>query len=209
MFSQQQKLKLAKGAVKGTKKQTWVEFLSTMSWAKFETWLFPNMPDHYPLSKKLALVKAQTLVGKLWDVLLIFMSVLACAIYVSETYESDYISVQIYGMIEIVVTQFFAADFLYNFMAATNTFRYLTDGWTFVDIITIVPVYITIGLQASNRESADVNLSIFRFVRIRLKKVIFINPTEPLYQFYWHKIRAYQRNHKGKLFDPFYNDRAL
>ena len=47
-------------------------------------------------------------------------------------------------MIEIIVTQFFAVDFLYNFLAASNTFRYLTDSWTLVDIITIAPVYITI-----------------------------------------------------------------
>ena len=67
----QQNLRLAKGVAKVSASQTWIEFITTMSWAKLEAYLFPNMPDHYPLSKKLALVKSQTISGKLWDVLLI------------------------------------------------------------------------------------------------------------------------------------------
>lgn len=170
---QQKKLKLSKTGTRAAQKQTWVEALTSLTWAKIEAFLFPNMPDHYPLSKKLALTKSQTIAGKLWDVLLIFMSILACATYVSETYQGSYFAVQIYGYIEMTVTQFFAADFLYNFCASSNYFRYLTDGWTLVDIITIVPVYITIGLQASTGGSAGVNLSIFRFVRIlRLIRIL-------------------------------------
>lgn len=170
---QQKKLNLSKTGTRAAVKQTWTEALMSLSWAKIEAFLFPNMPDHYPLSKKLALTKSQTLTGKLWDVLLIFMSVLACATYVSETYEGSYFAVQIYGYIEMAITQFFAADFLYNFCASSNYFRYLTDGWTLVDIITIVPVYITIGLQASTGGSVAVNLSIFRFVRIlRLIRIL-------------------------------------
>lgn len=95
-------------------KISWYEFLTTLSWSKVEAFMFPHMPEHYPLSKKLDLAKSQSLVGKLWDVLLIMMSILACAIYVSETYTNGYNSVQVYSFIEIVITQFFAADFLYN-----------------------------------------------------------------------------------------------
>jgi hypothetical protein len=169
----QNKLKMSKAGAKANAKQTWLEALMSLSWSKIEMMLFPNMPDHYPLSKKLALTKSQTFVGKMWDVLLIFMSIVACAIYVSETYEAGYEAVQIYGYIEIIVTQFFAADFLYNFAAAANVLRYLTDAWTIVDLVTIIPVYITIGLQASTGGSAGVNLSIFRFVRIlRLIRIL-------------------------------------
>ena len=149
-----------------TNKTSWVEACTTMSWSKFEGWLFPNMPEHYPLSKKLALAKSQSIVGKLWDVLLIFLSVLACAIYVSETYSATYDDVQVYATIEMVVTQFFAADFLYNYMSASSTASYMTDPWTHVDIVTVLPVYVTLMLRSTGNEDHGVNLSVFRFVRI-------------------------------------------
>ena len=113
MFPQK---KQRKGHLRGNnnKSVSWYEFLTEMSWSKFEAWLFPHMPEHYPLSKKLFMAKSQSVSGKLWDVLLIVMSLLACAIYVSETYTDSWESVQIYGYIEIVVTQFFAADVPYK-----------------------------------------------------------------------------------------------
>ena len=73
----------------------------------------------------------------------------------------------------MVVTQFFAADFLYNFMSAANTLQYMTEGWTIVDLITIIPVYITLWLRSTGSEGHGVNLSVFRFVRIlRLMRIM-------------------------------------
>jgi hypothetical protein len=87
---------LTQGSRNRSANQTWWEFLRNVSWARFESWLFPNMPEHYPLHKKLAQAKAGSYVGKMWDVLLIFMSILACAIYVSETYLATFAAVHIY-----------------------------------------------------------------------------------------------------------------
>ena len=153
---------------------TWQEWVQDISWGKFESWLFPHMPEHYPLSKKLALVKAQSRFGKIWDVLLILMSVLACIIYVCETYMATYNAVQVYSIIELVVTQFFALDFLYNMASSSNIWHYMTEGWTIVDIVTIVPVYITLGLAANGESGGTgVNLSVFRIIRIlRLIRVL-------------------------------------
>ena len=71
---------MKKTSLASEKKLSWVEWIQDISWSKFEHWLFPNMPEHYPFSKKLALVKAQNRFGKVWDVLLIMLSVLACAV---------------------------------------------------------------------------------------------------------------------------------
>lgn len=56
---------------------------------------FPGIPEHFPFSKKLYLVKAQSSIGRTWDVLLLFMSIWACGMYVAETYEKSYESVQV------------------------------------------------------------------------------------------------------------------
>ena len=146
--------------------QTCWQFITTMSFSKFQSWLFPTMPEHYPFSKKLALAKSQSTLGNVWDILLIFMSVVACGIYVSETYDASYHAVQFYSVVEMVVTQFFAADFLYNFMSCSNTIPFLLESWTIVDLLTIVPVYFTLWLRANESEGHGVNLSVFRFVRI-------------------------------------------
>ena len=162
---------MASLSAKAVVKQTWWEFFSTMSWAKFESWLFPNMPEHYPFSKKLGQAKATSPYGKAWDVLLVIFSVVACGSYVSETYLATYDAVQIYSMIELVVTQFFAADFLFNFMSAPHIIPYLLQGWTLVDVVTILPVYISMYIRSTGGHG--VNLSVFRFVRIlRLVRIM-------------------------------------
>lgn len=128
-----------------------------------------NLPDHYPLYKKLQLIKAQSSIGKFWDVFLVALSIIACVFYVSQTYIATYDAVQIYSAVEISYTQFFAADLIFNFFAAADKIQYMLSPWTFVDLITVVPVYVTIATGSSRR----LNLSIFRFVRIlRLVRIL-------------------------------------
>ena len=43
---QQKKLNLSKTGTRAAQKQTWMEALMSLSWAKIESFLFPNMPDH-------------------------------------------------------------------------------------------------------------------------------------------------------------------
>jgi hypothetical protein len=128
-----------------------------------------NLPDHYPLYKKLQLIKSQSSVGKFWDIFLVALSIIACVFYVSQTYVATYDAVQVYSVMETLYTQFFAADFIFNFFASPDYVQYLLSPWSFVDLITIIPVYITMGVGSSRR----VNLSIFRFVRIlRLVRIL-------------------------------------
>lgn len=136
-------------------------------YSRFHAWFFPGMPEHYPLAKKLLILKASSSFGTLWDFSLIFMSLIACAFYVASLYESTYQAVQIYNLAEIIYTEFFLVDFLFNWFTCANAFKFFTDPLTIVDILTIAPVYI--GLIFSSKT----NLSIFRFVRIlRLIRVL-------------------------------------
>lgn len=131
--------------------------------------IFPNIPDHFPLSKKLTLLKTQTFNGKMWDAMLIVFSIIACGMYVTATYQTSYSSAQTQLVMELVITQFFGVDFIYSFFAASAKFSFLVDPWTITDFLTIIPVYIALFLQGKK----SFNLSIFRFVRIlRLVRIL-------------------------------------
>lgn len=127
--------------------------------------LFPGLPEHYPLRKKIAITKANSLSGMVWDILLILLSVTACVTYVVDTYLSTYQQSQDILMLELVITQFFSVDFILHWYI-DGTIRYLMNSMALVDLVTIVPVYITLWVNTSTR------LGFLRFIRIlRLVRV--------------------------------------
>lgn len=121
--------------------------------------LFPGLPEHYPLRKKVAITKANSLTGMIWDILLILLSVVACLTYVVDTYLSSYQQSQNVLMIELVITQFFSVDFFLHWYI-DGSVRYLFNSMVIIDLVTILPVYITLGIDTSTR------LGFLRFVRI-------------------------------------------
>ena len=141
--------------------------------SKISRIMFPNVPEHHPLHRKLQLAKSQSKWGRYWDFLMILISLYACAAYVAEQYDADYDAVQVYGISELVVTQFFAVDFLYSLASAPVWITFLIAPWTIVDMLTIVPVYATLGLSAQGTNRKVVNLSVLRFIRIlRLVRIL-------------------------------------
>lgn len=111
-----------------------------------------------------------TIFGAWWDILLVIMSMMACVMYVMETYWSTYNSIQIYTFIENVITQFFLFDFILGWVASRSTRIYFSKLLTWIDLATITPVYINYMTSGTD---AGPNLSILRFLRIlRLIRVL-------------------------------------
>mmetsp|Transcript_3342 Transcript_3342/g.5229 ORF Transcript_3342/g.5229 Transcript_3342/m.5229 type:complete len:1450 (-) Transcript_3342:361-4710(-) len=128
--------------------------------------LFPGLPEHYPLRKKIAITKANSWAGAVWDILQIALSVLACIVYVADTYISSYRGASTFLLSEMIITQFFMVDFSLNFYL-DGTLSYFRQSMTIVDIVTILPVYLTIA--TGNKAT---NLGFLRFVRIlRLARI--------------------------------------
>ena len=95
----------------------------------------------------------------------IFLSVLTCGMYIAETYSTGYNERKLYSNVEMVVTQFFLVDFVFNWFTAVDTKTFFTSLMTIVDILTIFPLYI--GIATGNE------VNIFRFIRIlRLIRVL-------------------------------------
>lgn len=133
----------------------------------FHAFVFPNIPEHYPLKKKLVLAKASTTFGNFWDIFGIMLSLLACAMYVAGLSYIDIYSVKVINVIEIIITQFFLIDFLFNWFTAHTSFAFFLNPMTAVDLLTILPVYIKLAIGRTK------GFSTFRFLRIlRLARIL-------------------------------------
>ena len=131
---------------------------SEMSWSQL---LFPGLPDHYPLRKKITITKNNSSLGSFWDILQIILSVVTCAMYIADSYTTNFTTAYIFLLLELIITQLFMVDFLLNWYL-DSTFNYLLQPLSLIDIFTILPVYITLGTDST----AAANLGFLRFVRI-------------------------------------------
>jgi hypothetical protein len=139
----------------------------TNGWLQYVDWMIPGRHNHIAMKKKILQWKQLTRIGRFWDIWQIFLSVLACGMYIAETYSTGYNENLLHSNVELVITQFFLLDFIFNWFTATNTATFFANVMTIVDILTIFPVYIGI------LTGSEVNLSIFRFIRIlRLVRVL-------------------------------------
>jgi hypothetical protein len=130
------------------------------------SYFFPDLPEHYPLRKKIAISKSNSTIGSLWDLFLLFLSLVACAFYITDTYGIPYESVKYFQLVEILITQFFLIDFLLNWYLA-GTYSFLYRPMSVVDIITILPLYLTFFTHLKKMK-----LGFFRFARIlRLSRI--------------------------------------
>ena len=127
--------KANKKTQKGTKQEKW------LSWSKLNKFLFPNLPEHYPIKKKLLLAMNSTPIGAFWNAFQIILSIMGCILYVYESYGGSYNQIQLYFVFEVIITQFFLLDFILSCIVASSWRKQLTSIMTWVDIAIILPVF--------------------------------------------------------------------
>lgn len=137
--------------------------LASVATSKLTKCLFPNLPEHYPLKKKLQLARNNTCVGVCWDILQVLLSIVGCVLYVVETYLTGYDHKRIFWITELFITQFFLLDFLFSAAIATSLQKYFCTPLTWVDIAIILPVFLSIGLERANYAKY---FAILRFLRV-------------------------------------------
>lgn len=139
----------------------WKALMGQMSSSSFE---------HHSLRRHLELIKHKTPLGNIWESILIFLSAVSCSSYVAQTYDNPYHLVKFYWTIELVVTQCFAIDLMWNTIVAHSISSHLKNVWTWIDLATTIPVYVS---WITGDSSFHVNLSVFRFIRVlRIARVL-------------------------------------
>lgn len=114
-------------------------------------------------------LKYNSWIGAGWDLFQVCLSLVACAVYISETYVHSYQAVKVYSLIENVMTQFFLIDFLLSWFTSSSSRLFFRQYMTWIDLVTILPVYISYIMS----DGAAPNLSLLRFLRIlRLVRIL-------------------------------------
>jgi hypothetical protein len=126
--------------------------------------------EHYSLHRHLDLLKRKSPLGHLWEALLLFFSVFACIIFVCQSYVNSYSAVKVYWVLDLILTQFFTLDLVWNTIIATSWTSHLHNVWTWVDLATIIPTY---GHWITPNGTYHVDFSVLPFARIlRLARVL-------------------------------------
>ena len=129
--------------------------------------IFPGLPPHYPLRKKLVISRTTTNSGATWDMIQIFLTVVACITYVIGTLPISLTVTKWIHRSDIVMAQFFFAEFLLNWYIV-NHWTYFTDFVTIIDFLSILPVYASFVLPNDTYSSVEFlqSLRILRLTRI-------------------------------------------
>ena len=122
--------------------------------------IFPGIPSHYTLRKKIQLLKSGSLVGAAWEILQLIITLLVCITYIVTTYAPSLSFVKASHTIDIIVTQLFLADYLLNYYLRPN-WVYITEFHSIIDLIAMTPIYLSFGLG-----SQFVLLNFLRCLRI-------------------------------------------
>jgi hypothetical protein len=134
--------------------------------------------QHYLIRKKLAILKNFTLIGNYWNLLCVFLSILASLMYIIESYYSGYENQRVYQVFEEIIIFIFTADFIMNWIIADSNLVFFRHSMTWVDILTIIPTLVQFfsfvsSPSADGKSSVGKKLSIFRFARLlRLVRIM-------------------------------------
>ena len=130
----------------------------------FNRTVFKDVPEYYSLKKKIAIVKVSTSYGMAWDVLIVLASLLLCGNYVWETYSATYQQQIYFKYSELILTYLFLVDFAFTWCISHSTVDFFFKAHTWIDLITIVPVFISQANQSHSTETGF--FQIFRFLRV-------------------------------------------
>ena len=64
--------------------------------------LFPGIPEHYPLRKKILITRSSTAAGAWWDTIQIVMTVGICVVYVWGTFPISLETTKLFHLLELI-----------------------------------------------------------------------------------------------------------
>ena len=109
------------------------------------------------------LIDCKTPLGKLIDIFIIFLNLIICAIFVIETYPVSEAVKNFLWNTEIVIVFFFISEYVARLYGAKNRLKQLTDVYSIVDLIAIVP---TLSLLVLPLFGITLNIGFLRVIRM-------------------------------------------
>jgi len=105
----------------------------------------PEKPAAPPASRSFRetlqfyLIDCKTPLGKFIDIVIIFLNLVICAIFVADTYDLSPATERFLWRLEVVIVFFFIIEYIARLYAADNRWRQLFDIYSIIDLIAIIP----------------------------------------------------------------------
>lgn len=117
--------------------------------------------------------EADTPMGKLFDILLLVMIILSVTVVMLESVESYRLKwAWLFDLLEWGFTILFSIEYLSRIYSVKNPLKYIFSFYGIIDLLSLVPSFIGIGLGANNISSIK-NIRTIRLIRIfRILKLI-------------------------------------
>lgn len=103
-----------------------------------EKYLFPNLPDHYTLRKKIQITKNNTSIGFFYDLSQDFCTILMCSLYIISSYFHDYIILLNIQKIDKILSGYVFYDLLLGWYLSGDI-SYFFEFTAIVDTLSVAP----------------------------------------------------------------------
>jgi len=121
------------------------------------------MPSGFRETIQFYLIDCKTVLGKLIDIAIILLNLIVCATFAIETYPVSSAVRQLLWNIEVVIVLFFIIEYVARLYAAKNRLRQLTDIYSIIDLIAIIP---TLSMLILPVFGIILNVSFLKLLRI-------------------------------------------
>ncbi|MDY6989007.1 MAG: ion transporter [Thermodesulfobacteriota bacterium] len=107
-----------------------------------------STPDSFRETLQFYLIDCKTPLGKLIDIVIIFLNLVICAIVVIETYPISGATEALLWKVEVVIVLFFIVEYGARLYGARSRLRQLRDAYSVIDLIAILPTLSLLVLPA-------------------------------------------------------------
>jgi hypothetical protein len=114
--------------------------LKSVSTSFIDQYLFPNLPEHYSLRKKLQITKNNTSIGFFYDLSQDFCTILMCSVYITSTYFYQYTILQNIQWIEMILTLYIFLDILLGYYLL-GSLNYFLEFHSMIDLLSVTPFF--------------------------------------------------------------------
>ena len=117
--------------------------------------------------------EADTPMGKLFDILLLVMILLSVTVVMLESVEPYRLKwAWLFDILEWIFTILFSVEYLLRIYSVKNPLKYIFSFYGIIDLLSLIPSFIGLGLGANNISSIK-NIRTIRLIRIfRILKLI-------------------------------------
>ena len=111
------------------------------------------------------LIDSKTALGKIIDILFIFLNLLVVAIFIIETFDVSAGFLSVLNLVEKVVIGFFIIEYIARLYGARNRLRHIFLPFSIIDFMAIVPIFLEPFVSPGNIKFL-ILLRIFRVFRV-------------------------------------------